>query len=350
MSLFSNPLRLPIALIALVIGVATLPAPAQATNGDDWVLVERFQNQLEKANAGEVNAMYEVGRMYERGRGTPQNLDKAAQWFSSAAQQGSDAARARLGLMYYDGRGLPQDLTKAYKNLSTAAKAGIPTAQFYLAKMYEQGDGVNADRNTALKWYRQAAKGGYYQAKYKIKQLSQAPPPKPKPKPKPAPKPRPQPKPVRAKPAKPQVNTGLMQVLQDGNWVRENRAADYLPSVETRCKVEGDETLECSSEPQTRNSGFAIITFTTEATLSGFNSADQFEVSYVHNVLRAKAVENDAPAALGDEDEETVKPKVNVKLGKQSKEHHLNCELENENTVVCSKGGLRTLTFKRFNE
>ena len=44
-----------------------------AANKDDWVLVDRFKRQLSSAKAGKLKAMYDVGKLYERGRGT--NID-----------------------------------------------------------------------------------------------------------------------------------------------------------------------------------------------------------------------------------------------------------------------------------
>ena len=62
-------------LLTLFITLAILVFSAEnhADGGEDWVLVKRFEEQLNKAKSGDSDAMYEVGRMYERGRGVSEN-------------------------------------------------------------------------------------------------------------------------------------------------------------------------------------------------------------------------------------------------------------------------------------
>ena len=72
------------------------------------------------AQAGDVEAMANVGEIFERGLGESANYEAAALWYRKAAE------------------------------------AGNSRAQFNLGTLYEQGLGVEADKVEALNWYRKA--------------------------------------------------------------------------------------------------------------------------------------------------------------------------------------------------
>lgn len=72
------------------------------------------------AQAGDAEAMANVGEIFERGLGETPNYEAAAIWYRKAAE------------------------------------AGNTRAQFNLGTLYEQGLGVEADRMAALNWYRRA--------------------------------------------------------------------------------------------------------------------------------------------------------------------------------------------------
>lgn len=72
------------------------------------------------AQAGDVEAMANVGEIFERGLGESANYEAAALWYRKAAE------------------------------------AGNSRAQFNLGTLYEQGLGVAADKVEALNWYRKA--------------------------------------------------------------------------------------------------------------------------------------------------------------------------------------------------
>ena len=102
-------------MVALLVGVAPLaqaPEPAQ----DDSIEALRT-----RANAGDAGAQYNLGVMYDNGRGVPEDDVEAAAWYRKAAEQGYAAAQFNLGLSYINGRGVPQDDVEAYKwfNLAT---------------------------------------------------------------------------------------------------------------------------------------------------------------------------------------------------------------------------------------
>jgi TPR repeat protein len=120
------------------------------------------------AKQGYANAQSNLGFMYDKGRGVPQNKKTAVKWYRLAAKQGFARAQSNLGLMYYKGHGVPQNHKTAVKWWNLSAKQGYAKSQHNLGLMYEKGKGVSQDYKTAVKWYRLAAKQGYAHAQSKL--------------------------------------------------------------------------------------------------------------------------------------------------------------------------------------
>ena len=77
------------------------------------------------AEQGDADAQYNLGVMYENGRGVPQNDAEAVKWYRKAAEQGLASAQNNLGLMYANGRGVPQNDAEAVKWYRKAAEQGL---------------------------------------------------------------------------------------------------------------------------------------------------------------------------------------------------------------------------------
>jgi uncharacterized protein len=120
------------------------------------------------AKEGHARAQYNLGVMYEKGQGVPQDYKTAVKWYRLAAEQGIASAQYNLGLMYDKGRGVPQDYKTAVKWYRLAVKQGYARAQYNLGVMYELGQGVSHDYKTAVKWYTLAAKQGDASAQYNL--------------------------------------------------------------------------------------------------------------------------------------------------------------------------------------
>lgn len=305
-------------------------------NSADWGLVKRFEAQLADAQNGKVSAMYEVGRLFERGRGTAKSLASAANWYEKASDAGHNSAKARLGKMYLEGRGVKKDLTKASTLITDAAHNDVPVAQYQLGVMYEIGIGKNEDMAKALFWYKKAAALGHYQAERKAKQLKNetsspfiagsAAKAKPK-----------------VKKAAGKVTSGsLLQVISKGSWKRRKKPAGYLPSSINNCKVVNDH-IRCISNEQERNTGSEIITFSTESSIE-ITGKNKFNVKYVNNVLEVEVLKTEDVSGVEDE-EVTETANTSIHKGKQEKIHKLNCTLNNKKSITCTKGGIRTLKF-----
>jgi uncharacterized protein len=76
------------------------------------------------AEQGVASAQFNLGVMYAKGQGVPQDYQAALKWYRRAAEQGNASAQNNLGLMYDKGRGARQDFIRAHMWYTVAA-AGL---------------------------------------------------------------------------------------------------------------------------------------------------------------------------------------------------------------------------------
>ena len=76
-----------------------------------------------------MGGQFNLGLMYENGRGVPKDNSEAAHWYRNAARQGTVEAQFNLGVSYANGQGVPQDLVYAHKWLNLAGSQGLEEAQ-----------------------------------------------------------------------------------------------------------------------------------------------------------------------------------------------------------------------------
>jgi uncharacterized protein len=112
---------------------------------------------LPLADQGDALAQFNLGVMYGKGQGVPQDYAEAVRWYRKAADQGNAQAQSNLGGAYDNGKGVPQDYAEAVKWYRKAADQGAALAQFNLGLMYNVGKGVPQDYVQAHKWYNLAA-------------------------------------------------------------------------------------------------------------------------------------------------------------------------------------------------
>ena len=116
------------------------------------------------AEDGNELAQFELGHMYENGRGVTQDYAEAMKWYRLAADQGYAKAQNNLGYMYRRGEGVSQDNAEAVKWYRLAAEQGNVSAQNNLGVMYENGLGVLQDNVMAHMWYNIASANGVEKA------------------------------------------------------------------------------------------------------------------------------------------------------------------------------------------
>ena len=135
---------------AVVLTALALCAPVQAQTPEIDALRVR-------AEAGDAEALYNLGLMYAIGRGVPQDDAEAARWYRLAADQGYASAQHHLGTMYDTGTTVPQDYAEAVRWYRLAADQGDATAQLSLGDRYANGEGVSQDDVQAHMWYNLSA-------------------------------------------------------------------------------------------------------------------------------------------------------------------------------------------------
>jgi hypothetical protein len=80
------------------------------------------------ADQGHAEAQYNLGVMYYKGQGVPQDYAEAVKWYRLAADQGYAEAQYNLGVMYGKGQGVPQNYAEAYVWSSVAVAGGYAGA------------------------------------------------------------------------------------------------------------------------------------------------------------------------------------------------------------------------------
>jgi TPR repeat protein len=120
------------------------------------------------AQAGDAEAQFLLGRVYESETPGVEDPVEAAVWFGRAAELGHLGAQFRLGRLLEEGRGQPPDMEQALDWYRKAAQSGYVKAQTHLGRLYEEGDGVGQDLEYAIRWYRKAAISGGAEARYRL--------------------------------------------------------------------------------------------------------------------------------------------------------------------------------------
>lgn len=198
-----------ITAFCLAVVVAGGAGPARAGAFEDGYaayeqgdLAKALKIWMPLAQAGHGLAQYNIGLMYEEGKGVAHNRELAVQWWLKAANNkvpqalhnlaglylfGPDAEHAKavpwitkaadlgiirsqytLGKMYLDGLGLPKNGDKARFWIEKAAAKGLDRAQYNMGKLTRDGIAGAPDKAAAANWFLRAAKQGYAKAQNHI--------------------------------------------------------------------------------------------------------------------------------------------------------------------------------------
>ncbi len=143
----------------------------QAVWADD---ASDFRQTLQLAEQGYAEAQYNLGVMYDSGRGVRQDYTEAVKWYREAAEQGDIEAQYNLGAMYYNGQGVRKDYAEAIRWFHKAAEQGNTGAQYNLGVMYANGRGVRQDLHLSKEWFGKACDGGFQEGCDPYRYLNQA--------------------------------------------------------------------------------------------------------------------------------------------------------------------------------
>lgn len=138
--------------------LVALAVTSQACWGEPKdTLVEQFQKTKARAEAGDVDAQYQLAKLYSSGKGTAKNEVVGVTWFRRVASQNDARGQSMLGVMYTNGRGVERDYDLAISWFRKAAAQNSAHAKYNLGYMYAVGKGVPQDQVKAFAWYLEAA-------------------------------------------------------------------------------------------------------------------------------------------------------------------------------------------------
>ena len=134
-----------------------------------------------EADDGNVIAIYELAKMYDRGFLGADNKNAAEQYYKTTlagfmeVEKSADKMKPffqyRIGAMYNYGQGTEQNYTEAFKWFQSSAAAGNQYAMFALGNLYNYGKGVDKDTEKAFHWYRKSAEKNNAFAAYKAAKM-----------------------------------------------------------------------------------------------------------------------------------------------------------------------------------
>jgi uncharacterized protein len=112
------------------------------------------------ADAGNAEAQFHLGGMYDSGVGVSRDYGEAIKWYRRAAEKGQVQAQINLGFKYQSGQGVDKDAVQAVRWFRRAAEQGNALGQLNLAMMYRAGQGVLQNNTEAAKWFLLSANQG----------------------------------------------------------------------------------------------------------------------------------------------------------------------------------------------
>ena len=136
-------------------------AVAASKRGEHETAYRMFLELAMKCN---ITAQYNIGVMYENGRGVERNYEAAVKWYRLAMSHGDAEATSNLGVMYAKGNGVKKDVAESIRLYRLAAAKGDAGAQYNLGWVYSQGDGVSKDLAEASKWLSLSSAQGFAKA------------------------------------------------------------------------------------------------------------------------------------------------------------------------------------------
>ena len=107
----------------------------------------------EAIEAGNADAMNDLGALYYDGRGCEQDFTKAVFYYDMAAKHGNRVAQENLGYCYYYGRNMPVDYEKAFHYFALGAFDGALISLYKIGDMYLNGYYVEKNPVEAFRIY-----------------------------------------------------------------------------------------------------------------------------------------------------------------------------------------------------
>lgn len=125
------------------------------------------------ANKHNQLGQYNLGLLYENGKGMAVDMRKAREFYTLAAQQNQPQAMTRLAIMNFNGQGGDKNEAAAWDWFTKAANMGDRTALYQLGLLSETGIGQRIDFAQAIDYYQKAAALGDEQASLALARIYQ---------------------------------------------------------------------------------------------------------------------------------------------------------------------------------
>jgi TPR repeat protein len=133
-----------------------LYSEASAASGPKRVMLLQIA-----AEAGSIDAMYDLSNCYYDGEGVAKNEDLSVKWLTKAADLDHPVAQTCLGIAYLIGQySVEQNYVLSEKYLKQAAEKNLPEAQAYLSQLYVYME----EYAQAMVWARKAAQASSQEA------------------------------------------------------------------------------------------------------------------------------------------------------------------------------------------
>jgi len=134
---------------------------------------QAFNYYQEASNSGNPLGDYHLGRFYDQGIGVSANEVESTRFYRKAALGGIVDANAMMAKRYFEGKGLDSDPIAAIGWLTRGAQNGSTESMVVLGERYEMGDTLKQDLNRAGQLFSQAAKMGNPAGAYKLAMMYQ---------------------------------------------------------------------------------------------------------------------------------------------------------------------------------
>ena len=114
------------------------------------------------ADLGSVRATMELARAYSAGLGVPQDVNQSLAWLRRAELMGEQDVRTlrQLATGFLNGQFGPPDVERAVQYYLSAAELGDPSSMMILANMYHEGTLIEYNEEAAFRWALRAAEQG----------------------------------------------------------------------------------------------------------------------------------------------------------------------------------------------
>ncbi|MDO6497116.1 tetratricopeptide repeat protein [Photobacterium sanguinicancri] len=147
-------------------GYGIASAHASVTTAPDNHLLSTLKYVELEAEQGDKNMQLFLGRAYIEGsNGLKADPLKGMYWLKKAADD-TPAVQAMIGDLFKNGRGLPRDNQKAIEWYTKAANEGSVPAMVELGHFYASGGGTGkTDCANAIKWFNDASNAGSMDSK-----------------------------------------------------------------------------------------------------------------------------------------------------------------------------------------